>query len=1050
MQPASPSCEKVVLKQVQTLARSGKYTFIIENPGFSKVRDRLQPGPCRRRSSEWGRYSLSCRTCGAETTPGARFCAICGANLPPAGQNGAETEIDVRPVARNWVIGSASQCDLIVPNATVSGRHCRLTASGADYMIEDLGSSNGTYVGGQRITVPCKVQANQPITLGRGVPFPWPQILNNDHLANAPVQVAPGSQIITVGRSPDNDVVLDYPTISGYHARVIVGPDRAIIEDLGSMNGTAIGSVEKKIGRAALKPDDRVFFGSYPVPASRLLVPKHSTVGTQPRQTLVVERERSIVGRDPECDFPLPYPSVSWRHAELIKGPRGIEIHDLKSLNGTFVNGQRISGAYLLQPDDVVSLGSITLELTGAGELERRDYKGNVTIEIDELCVNTRGPRSDRLLERINLTVFPTELVALMGPSGAGKTTLLKALNGYTVPSAGQVLFNGNSLYSNFDTYRLELGYVPQDDIIHPLLTVSEALYFAARLRTDLRDAEIRERIRSVLQTLDISGIGGKLFGSPERKVISGGQRKRVNIAMELICDPTVLFLDEPTSGLSSSDSLKVVKHLYDLARSGKTVMLTIHQPSAAIYKLFDQLIMVSRDSKEKLPPGVNPGPARLIYFGPAWPDSLEFFNPEVVHELHQRSPGCDPSPEVVFDGLETSDLSAEEWENKYRRSEQKRLYQDERKGTVHSTNRTSTRSGQRFRVNQVATLIRRNIILKLRDRLQTGILLAQAPGFALLVYLAFQHLSFNPAAADEWIPFTAKLSSIHFLMVVASIWFGCNNAVREIVGEWSIFEREQMAGLKIPLYILSKFLVLGGLCIFQCLSLLAIVYFGCNLQGDFPRIFAILLLNAFCGVGLGLCISARFRTTDSALASLPLALLPMIVLGGGMQPLSTMNEATQAIALAIPSRWGYEATLLTEKDAEPVYAYNPCRVVADEAAARAREAVVRTQRACEDQIRAQERAVRDRFGPLATTVLPPVPRRGLSLPSADPRPAGSAVPVTDIAETSFPSKRAVEPKFLTFVPVRSPYTLCFSILAGMQIALLGFCYFLLRRRVVH
>jgi ABC transport system ATP-binding/permease protein len=987
---------------------------------------------------------VSCKTCGAETTPEARYCAICGADLPVSPNGGGATN----GAARSWIIGSAVPSDIVVANSTVSARHCKLTASGGDYTIEDLGSSNGTYVGGRRITAPSTVQPNQPITLGRNVPFPWPQVLPQQGGTLPPASISPGAQIITVGRSTDNDVVLDYPTISGYHARVILEPTGAILEDLGSMNGTAIGSVEKKIVRASLKPNDRVFFGSYPVPASRLLAPGNTATGTQPRQTLVVEQERSVVGRDPSCDFPLPFPSVSWRHAELVKTPRGMEIHDLKSLNGTFVNGRRISGTHLLQPGDVVSLGSITLALTGGGELERRDYKGNVTIEIDQLCVNARGANSDRLLENVNLTVFPTELVALMGPSGAGKTTLLKALNGYTIPTAGQVLFNGNSLYSSFDSYRLELGYVPQDDIIHPLLTVSEALYFAARLRTDLRDSEIKERLQTVLQTLDISGISGKLIGSPERKVISGGQRKRVNIAMELICDPTVLFLDEPTSGLSSSDSLKVVKHLYELARGGKTIMLTIHQPSTAIYKLFDQLIMVSRDSKEKLPPGVPAGPARLVYYGPAWPDSLEFFNPDAVRELRQRAPGCDPSPEVVFDGLETSDLNTGEWEAKYQSSPQKRLYQDERKGAVHTTGRTSDRSGQRFRPDQLISLIHRNLILKLRDRLQTGILLAQAPGFALLVYLAFQRVSFAPSAG-EWLGFTGKLASIQFLMVIASIWFGCNNAVREVVGEWPIFEREQMAGLKIPLYILSKFIVLGGLCVFQCLSLLAIVYVGCNLQGNFLRIFAILLLNAFCGVGLGLCISARFKTTDSALACLPLVLLPMIVLAGGMQPLYTMNGATQTIAMVIPSRWGYEANLLTESAAQPHYAYNPCQGIADQAAEQARQAVIKTQRMCEDQMRAQDRAVRERFGPLASTVLPPAPKKGASLPPPPKEQAKPTVPATDIAEGAFPSAPK-RPDFLKFLPDRSSYRLCFSVLAGMQMVLLGFCYWLLRRRVVH
>jgi ABC-type multidrug transport system ATPase subunit len=992
------------------------------------------------------------------SAPGSRYCSHCGADLPGAApesrgtiHNHPETShtAGLRTVRKTWVIGSAPVCDIVAPGATVSGRHCQLTLVDGVFTVEDLGSANGTYVDGKVIAGPTRVQPNQIITLGRNAAFPWDRVPGNNGIGTTLVPPPPGVRVIRIGRSPDNDVVIDYPTVSGYHARILLDSAGAVIEDLGALNGTAVNSVGNKIRRSPITSDDRVFFGSYPVPASRLLTANETpTVGTQPHQLVAITKERTVAGRDPGCDFPLPYPSVSWRHAELIKTAQGIEVRDLKSLNGTFVNGERIEGTRLLRPGEVVSLGSISLELKDGGTLHRRDYKGNVTIEVDELCVDARGKRSDRLLEHISLTVFPTEMVALMGPSGAGKTTLLKALNGYTVPASGNVLFNGNSLYASFDTYRLELGYVPQDDIIHSLLTVSEALYFTARLRTDLRDSEIRDRIGSVLQTLEIGAIADKLIGSPERKVISGGQRKRVNIAMELICDPTVLFLDEPTSGLSSSDSFKVVKHLYELARAGKTIMMTIHQPSAAIYRLFDQLVMVSRDSKEKLPPGADAGPGKLIYYGPTYPDSLEFFNIEAVSELKRRAPGAEPSPELVFEGLEGSPMTSDEWEGKYNGSPQKRQYCDERKGTVHTAEHGSNRKGQRFQFAQLWSLVHRNLILKIRDRLQTGILLAQAPGFALLVYLAFSRLNFDPSAGGDWIGFTSKLASVHFLMVIAAIWFGCNNAVREVVGEWSVFEREQMAGLKIPLYILSKFIVLGALCVFQCLSLLGVIYFACNLQGSFWSFFAVLLMSSLCGVGVGLCISTKFRTTDSALACLPLVLLPMIVLAGGMQPLFTMSGATQTLAMAIPSRWGYEADLLAEATAQPKYSFNPCQSVMDQAEEQTRLAVEKTTQTCQDEIRAQDRQMRAKLGPLASAILPPT----FVAPKKRPAPSGTpgtrkALP-SDVAESVFPlaPKR---PDYLKFLPDRSPYALCLGVLGAMTTLLMLLSYWMLRRRVV-
>jgi len=953
-------------------------------------------------------------------------------------QAGAEGE------RRTWVFGSGAGCDVVMVGATVSGRHCKLTYVDGIYTLEDLGSTNGTYVDGERIVAPTVVRRGQHVTLGRNTPLPWPS--SAERVAAPPLR-EPGTTI-RIGRDSDNDVVLSYPTISGHHARILVGADESIIEDLGSTNGTAINSWQNKIRRAPVRPEDRVFFGSYPVPAARLLSRKRRTIGATPQQTLIVTKDHMTLGRDPECDFPLPFPSVSWHHAELTRVSDGMEVRDLRSLNGTFVNGARVTGGRLLTAGDVLSLGSITLQLSGTGELQRRDYEGNVTIEADGLAVTAHAGGSELLLEDVRFTVFPSEIVALMGPSGAGKTTLLKALNGYTIPASGEVLFNGHSLYAAFDSYRLELGYVPQDDIIHPLLTVREALYFTAKLRTDLREDEIGMRIDQVLETLDISGIQDKLIGSPERKVISGGQRKRVNIAMELLCDPTVLFLDEPTSGLASSDSLKVIQHLHLLAQSGKTVLLTIHQPSTTIFRLFDDLILISRDSRDRVPAGTKPGPARLVYFGPAYPESVEFFNPLGVEELKKKSPGAEPPPDLLFEGLEAAATTTADWAAKYEESPYKREYVDERRGAVHSTGERAARSGPRFRLGHIGTLMRRNYLLKLRDRLQTSILLLQAPGFAFLVWLSFGRLTFDAVKGGDWVGFVSKISGIHFLMIVAALWFGCNNAVREVVGEWAVFEREQMAGLKIWVYLISKVQVLGSLCLFQCLSLLTVIYFGCGLEGSFWRIFLTLMLSALIGVSIGLVISSRFRTTDSALAMLPLVLLPMIVLGGGMQPIFTMSGAAQTVSLAIPSRWGYEANLLEESKAQPSYAFNPCRPALEEEQARARQAVARSETACEETMRSQERAMREKLGPVAPLAMPPTPRRpAKAAPAEPPLPE---VPKQDIAESSFPASPPSPISFLSFLAPRSAYGLSVAVLAAIHILLLLAAYGMLRSRVLH
>lgn len=806
---------------------------------------------------------------------------------------------------RSWTYGADPGCDFVISGAGVSSHHCMLTQYAEGYALEDLSSAQGTWINGRRIA-PRQAEWVQPvdrITLGPSTPFQWPGSGSARAGGSSGASTfGTGGRTITVGRAPENDVVLDYPMISWNHARLSQDSGgRLVIEDLGSTNGTAVGSAHNRIQRANLQPDDSIYFGSFKIRVSRLLDGKKVAFGAASQGTVDLRGDETVIGRDPACDYPLEYPIISWHHAKITKTSRGIEIEDLGSRNGTFVDGARISGKVALKTGSEIGLGSFRFRLIDeSGRLEKRDYSGNVTIEANDVVVSIK---TRRLLDPVSLTVFPSELVALMGLAGAGKTTLMKALNGYTPPSAGRVLFNGEDLYANQEQFRLQVGYVPQDDILHPELTVKEALYYTAKLRTDLRDSEIETRIMQVLKDLGIEDIGNRLIGSPERKVISGGQRKRVNIAMELLSDPSVLFLDEPTSGLSSYDAEVVVQMLRRLADSGKTIVCTIHQPSLDIFKAFDCLMMVARDK------GENAGV--LAYYGPAYPDSVEFFNPrESSRARADRQP---LSPEQLMSGVAARPAS--EWVRSYIGSETHNEFVKSRSGKIVST--ASAGSGKKRRelgFGQMITLFRRNFLLKTRDRMQTSILLGQAPLFAILVAIVFNSLTDqNFTDPAKWAEFGAKLSSTLFLTVVAAVWFGCNNAARDIVGETAIFLRERMVNLKLPSYVFSKVATLGIICLFQCVALLTIVYFLCKLSGSYLTLLGILFAASLVGTSLGLLISAVAPTTESAIAFLPVVLLPFILLGGGIKPLHEMPKAAQWIASICPTRWGYEAALLQE-----------------------------------------------------------------------------------------------------------------------------------------
>jgi len=844
-----------------------------------------------------------CPSCGAPIDFTAQRCPRCRQVQAPLSPQRTETQLE-EPLGprggpnarRTWVIGASPDSDIVVDRPTVSGRHCRLTQTGDSFLLEDLQSRNGTFVNGQRINASIIVSRSDTVTLGRGVPLPWPEA----------AEVAPARRI-RIGRGADNDIVLDYPTVSAHHAQITIAGDQAQIEDLNSTNGTAVGSPANRIQRAALKATDVVYFGSLRVPASRLLTGRLA-MGDQPHTQMAIRREAIVFGRDPTCDHVLDDPLVSRRHARLTRSDASLFLEDLGSANGTFVNGQRISARAPIQAGDLIGMGRFTFKATPDGHLEQRDYRGDVSIEAEAVTVAI-GER--RLLDPISLTVYPSEFVALMGPSGAGKTTLMNALNGYTPPTSGIVRFSGRDLYANYSQFQGVIGYVPQDDIMHGELTVGQALYYTARLRlpADTSDEEIAARVRKVIAQLGLEGTETVLIGSPQKKGISGGQRKRVNLAMELLTDPAVLFLDEPTSGLSSEDALNVMRLLRRLADAGKTILLTIHQPSLEAYRLLDNLILVAKDVGSK-------DPGRLVFYGPAYPQAVEFFNPQQVTDAR-----AELSPDDVLRGLAKDECAA--WVERYTASSWKRQYVDQRAGRHPPASVPAAPVGKRqraFGLLQWWTLVGRAWNIKIRDRMNTAILMAQAPIIALLIALVFGSEAGKEAAAENWATVANAASTTIFLMALAALWFGCSNSAREIVGEWAIYHRERMVNLKIPSYVGSKFAVLGGLCLVQCAVLQVIVQVGAGLRGPWLGMFLVLVLTSSIGLAIGLTVSALAKTSEVAIAMLPLILLPMVILAGVLQPLHKMNALGTTLAQVMPSRWAFESLLLLEAHQRPTW----------------------------------------------------------------------------------------------------------------------------------
>lgn len=714
-----------------------------------------------------------------------------------------------------------------------------------------------------------------------------------------------GLRTIRIGRSRDNDIVLGYPFISAHHARLTVAGGRALLEDLESRNGTSVNSPARRIARAEITAADTVYFGTLPMPATRLLGDR-LVQGDAPVRELTLDRSTLVLGRHPNCDVVLSSPSVSRQHARVLRRAGTMRVEDLGSTNGTFVNGRRIASPAEIVAGDVVAIGGHLLRLASEGTLVESQWRGNVTVEARGVAVDGGGRR---LLDTVSLTVFPSELVGVMGPSGAGKTTLLNALNGYSQPVAGQVLFNGVDLYGSYDQFRLQIGYVPQDDIMHRELTVREALYYTARLRlpADTDDAEIHARIDSVLAELGIAGLDTSRIGTPERKGISGGERKRVNIAMELLTDPSVLFLDEPTSGLSSEDALMVAHVLRRLADGGRTVILTIHQPSVDAFELLDEVVVVGKDAPRS--------PGRLVYFGPAYPEAIDFFSPSPEVE---RRHADRPTPEAMLRGLATADASA--WTAKYEKSETRRRFVESRANSRETavpapqTRRARRRPGLR----QWWTLVRRTAAVKAGDLDNLVMLFVQAPVIALFTVVVFGPQTRRELTWESWPEVAGALGSTMFMLSVAAIWLGCSNAAREIVAEWAVYKRERMVNLKIPSYIAAKLTLLGAIGAVQCATMAGIVTLGCGLNAPTAAVFGVLLLASLVGLGCGLLLSAYARTSEVAISLVPTLLLPMIMLGGAMAPLPDMSRPVRAVAQAMPTRWSFEALMVLESARRP------------------------------------------------------------------------------------------------------------------------------------
>ena len=529
----------------------------------------------------------------------------------------------------------------------------------------------------------------------------------------------------------------------------------------------------------------------------------------------------------------------------------------------------------------------------------------NRQVEFSGRDINFRFPNSDNGMHDLNFTLHSGELLAIMGGSGTGKTTLLSILNGSLIPQEGHIAINGHDISEQ--KAKDLIGFVPQDDLLIEELTVYQNLYYTAKLCfASLSEEEIDRRVMKILKDLGLDATKDLKVGSAINKYISGGQRKRLNIALELIREPAVLFLDEPTSGLSSADTEKVINLLKEQTYKGKLVVVNIHQPSSDVYKLFDRLWLLDKGGY----PVFDGNPI----------DAITYFKSAANYADAETSacPTCgNVNPEIVLNIIdekainntgETSDarkMTPQEWHELYLKHQPKFS-----KPKVNEIPASDLKKPDKF--NQFLIFLRRNIKTKITNVQYLCIALLEAPVLAIICALLTRY-----APPEGYTVMDNKnMVSYFFMAVIVATFIGMSGSAEEIIKDRALLKREKFLQLSYGSYIWSKIIFMAGMSLIQTFLFILI---GNSIMGLglFGIWWLILFATAFLANLTGLLLSQCLNSIVSIYISIPILLIPQILLCGLVVSFSdlTPNSKTGNVPLIgdlIPSRWSYEALAVT------------------------------------------------------------------------------------------------------------------------------------------
>jgi ABC-type multidrug transport system ATPase subunit len=784
------------------------------------------------------------------------------------------------------VVGRDLRADMRITHPLISRAHLLLRFDQGRWLAIDNGSLNGTYVNGRRVPV-IDIHDGQSINIGNpdGPQLAF-EVGHHAGAAGRPPQTASMRAVQSAARHAAHP-----PT----PARPGAGPPAGVLRPP--------AGAPRAYSGAPPAPPPPVYQGGQRPPAYQPPPPRQPPSAPPPSIQPKPQMARSTskpetgnlatkmiqailpgvgtpekppgsatIGRANDNDIVIQDVLASRHHAFLLQSPLGTEIRDAHSVNGTFVNGVRV-GSAVLGEGDVITIGNVDLVFSD-GNLIRRTEAATRSggLEVNGVHFKIDGKE---LLDNISLTARPGTLTAIIGGSGAGKTTLSRLIAGYTRPSAGSVTFEGHNIHAEYATMRSRIGMVPQDDVVHRQLTVNQALGYAAELRLppDTSKQERAQVVAQVLEELDLTK-----HADTRVDKLSGGQRKRASVALELLTQPSLLLLDEPTSGLDPALDRQVMLMLRQLADAGRVVLVVTH--SVSYLDVCDQILLVAPGGKTAFngPPsqvGAALGTtnwADIFANVGADPDEA---NRRFMERDGRRHSEATPAPESPADLGEP----------------------------VHTD-----------LVRQFSTIARRQVRLVISDR-GYSVFLAVLPFLIGALSLTVKGPKPGLGPADPLGLAPTQPQYIMVLLNIGAVFMGTALTIRDLIGERPIFRREQAVGLSTTAYLLAKVFIFFVFATVQAAIATFIVRLGKGAPTAHPPFFDSSTFSLFVTVAgtcvasaiLGLMLSAVAQSNEQIMPLLVVSIMSQLVLAGGMIPV-TGRAGLNQLSWVTPGRWGYAA----------------------------------------------------------------------------------------------------------------------------------------------